>query len=106
MRNTIIKDPVLEPFHLSKDQYCYTVVETITPDEKNIGKFKKKDNGNQGQNYEKQLGYYTNLAGALKVIAKYKLNNKKEYSTVLEYVKEWEFQKEEISKLLSKLELV
>ena len=42
MRNTIIKDPVLEPFHLSKDQYCYTVVETITPDEKNIENLKKR----------------------------------------------------------------
>ena len=73
---------------------------------KTLENLKKKDNGNRGQNYEKQLGYYTNLAGALKVIAKYKLNNKKEYSTVLEYVKEWETQKEEISKLLSKLELL
>jgi len=106
MRNTIIKDPVLEPFHLSKDQYCYTVVETITPDEKNIGKFKKKDNGNQGKDYEKQLGYYTNLAGALKAIAKHKLHNKQEYSTILEYIKEWESQKEETEKLLHKLKLV
>ena len=57
MRNTIIKDPVLEPYHLSKDQYCYTLIETITPDEKNIGKFGKKDNGNQGKDYEKPIGY-------------------------------------------------
>ena len=47
MSNTIIKDPVLEPFHLSKDQYCYTVVETITPEEKNLGRFGNKGNANQ-----------------------------------------------------------
>tara|TARA_S200002703_G_scaffold7784_2_gene8019 strand:- start:1298 stop:1618 length:321 start_codon:yes stop_codon:yes gene_type:complete len=106
MRNTIIKDPVLEPFHLSKDQYCYTVIETITPDAKNIGKFGKKDNGNQGKDYEKPLGYYTSLAAALKSIAKFKLHSEKEYSSVLSYIKEWEYQQEEIKKLLSKLELI
>ncbi len=106
MRNTIIKDPILTPFHLSKDQYCYTLIETITPDEKNIGKFGKVDNGNQGQDYEKAIGYYTNLASALKKIAGLKLHNKQAYSSIKEYVKEWEYQKEEISKLLNKLELV
>lgn len=106
MRNTIIKDEILEPFHLSKDQYCYTVIETITPDEKNIGKFGKPDNGNQGQNYEKPIGYYTNLASALKKIATLRLNNKQSYTSIKEYVKEWEYQKEEISKLLTQLELV
>tara|TARA_R110000822_G_scaffold233595_1_gene364966 strand:+ start:256 stop:573 length:318 start_codon:yes stop_codon:yes gene_type:complete len=103
MRNTIIKDPALIPFHLSKDQYCYTVIETITPDEKNIGKFGKKDNGNQGKDYEKQLGYYSNLGSALKVIAKQKMNVKHEYSSILEYIKEWEYQKEEMEKLLTKI---
>ena len=42
MANTIIKDPALIPFYIAKDQYCFTVIEVITPDEKNIGKFKKK----------------------------------------------------------------
>ena len=42
MSYTIIKDPVLEPFYISKDQYCYTVVEKITPDEKNLEKGKVK----------------------------------------------------------------
>ena len=106
MRNTIIKDPILEPYHLSKDQHCYTLIETITPDEKNIGKFGKKDNGNQGKDYEKPIGYYTNLASALKKIATLKLHNQQSYSTVKEYIKEWEYQKEEIAKLLTQLELV
>lgn len=105
MRNTIIKDPSLSPFHLSKDQYCYTVIETITPDEKNIGKFKKEDNGNQGKDYEKQLGYYSTLGSALKVIAEYKMNVKHEYSSIIEYIKEWEYQKKEIEKLLGDIEI-
>tara|TARA_R110000772_G_scaffold64705_3_gene144626 strand:- start:192 stop:509 length:318 start_codon:yes stop_codon:yes gene_type:complete len=103
MKNTIIKDPSLAPFHLSKDQYCYTVIETITPDEKNIGKFGKKDNGNQGKDYEKQLSYHSTLASALKVIATSKMHNKLEYSSIKEYIKEWETQKELIEKLLDKI---
>tara|TARA_R110000796_G_scaffold60519_2_gene140017 strand:- start:988 stop:1308 length:321 start_codon:yes stop_codon:yes gene_type:complete len=106
MKNTIIKDPSLVPFHLSKDQHCYTIIETITPDVKNIGKFGKKDNGNQGKDYEKQLSYHSTLASALKCIAKNKMNNKSEYSSIQEYIKEWEYQRELITELLNKLNQV
>ena len=47
MANTIIKDPVLLPYYISKDQYCYTVIEIITPDEKNLGRFGNKGNQNE-----------------------------------------------------------
>ena len=103
MANTTIKDPSIEPFYISKDQYCYTVVETITPDEKNIGKFGKKDNGNQGKDYEKPLGHYSSLAAALKKIAKSKLDLKAEYSTIMEYIDEWQRQQDEMAKLLNKI---
>ena len=103
MANTTIKDPAIEPFYISKDQYCYTVVETITPDEKNIGKFGKKDNGNQGKDYEKPLGHYSSLAAALKIIAKSKLDLKAEYSTIMEYIDEWQRQQDEMAKLLNKI---
>lgn len=102
---TIIKDEVLEPFHISKDQYCYTVVETITPEEKNLGRFGKKGNKNEGKNYEKPLGHYVNLADALKKIAKSKLEFKDEYDSVFEYVKEYNYQKELINKLINKIEI-
>ena len=89
MSYTIIKDPAIEPFHISKDQYCYTVVETITPDEKNL------EAGS--------AGHYTNLSHALKKIAKSKLDLKSEYSTIMEYINEWQRQQDEMNKLLEKI---
>ena len=106
MANTTIRDPELLPFFITKDPYCYTVMEIITPDEKNVGKFKKKNNGNEGKDYEKVVGHYTSLAAALKKIATLRLHNKQSYTSVKEYIAEWELQKEEISKLLTQLELV
>ena len=105
MAITTIKDPSIEPFYISKDQYCYTVVETITPDEKNIGKLGKKDNGNQGKDYEKPLGHYSSLGSALKKIAKSKLDLKTDYSTIMEYIGEWQRQQDDMEKLLNKIEI-
>lgn len=103
MANTIIKDPELLPFFITKDQYCYTVMETITPDDKNIGKFKKKNNGNEGKDYEKVVGHYSNLASALKKIAKGKVDHKKEYSSVMSYIEEYTKEKESMENLLNKI---
>lgn len=103
MANTIIKDPALVPFFISKDQYCFTVMEVITPDEKNIGKFKKKDNGNEGKDYEKPIGHYSSLAAALKKIAKGKVDHKKEYSSIMSYIGEYNKQNEELENLLNKI---
>tara|TARA_B110000858_G_scaffold69363_1_gene80616 strand:+ start:357 stop:674 length:318 start_codon:yes stop_codon:yes gene_type:complete len=105
MSNTIIKDPVLEPFHLSKDQYCYTVVETITPEEKNLGRFGNKGNANEGKDYEKSLGHYSTLAHALKSIAKSKLDKKSEYNSIIEYINTWKEEKEQMNELLNKIGL-
>ena len=103
MANTIIKDPVLEPFYISKDQYCYTVVEVITPDEKNLGRFGNKGNKNEGKDYEKSLGHYGNLAHALKSIAKHKLDKKPEYNSILEYINTWTEEKAAMKELLNKI---
>jgi hypothetical protein len=105
MANTTIKDPAIEPFFISKDQYCYTVMETITPDEKNVGKFGKKDNGNQGKNYEKSMGHYSSLSSALRKITEAKIDLKDEYSTIMEYINEYDKQQELISKLINKIEI-
>ena len=105
MANTTIKDPAIEPFYISKDQYCYTVMETITPDEKNIGKFGKKDNGNQGKDYDKPMGHYSSLSSALKKISISKLDLKSEYSTIMEYINEYDKQQESMAKLLNKIEI-
>ena len=105
MANTTIKDPSIEPFYISKDQYCYTVMETITPDEKNIGKFGKKDNGNQGKDYDKPMGHYASLSSALKKISVSKVDLKSEYLTIMEYINEYDKQQESMAKLLNKIEI-
>jgi hypothetical protein len=105
MANTTIKDPAIEPFFITKDQYCYTVMETITPDEKNVGKFGKKDNGNQGKNYEKSMGHYSSLASALRKITEAKIDLKDEYSTIMDYINEYDKQHELINKLINKIEI-
>jgi flagellar biosynthesis component FlhA len=102
---TIIKDKALEPFHISKDQYCYTVVETITPNEKNLGRFGNKGNKNEGKVYEKPLGHYGDLSEALKKIVKAKVEIKEEYNSILEYVAEYDQQKETINKLFNQVNI-
>jgi len=94
---TIIKDPALEPFHISRDQHCYTVVETITPDSKNLEK------GSKGKVYEKPLGHYGNLASALKRISVAKVDLKEEYTSVMEYINAYNQQTETINKLFDKV---
>ncbi len=96
---TIIKDPALEPFHISRDQHCYTVVETITPDAKNLEK------GSKGKAYEKPLGHFGNLESALKKIVRAKVELKEEYNSILEYVGEYNQQKETINKLFNQVNL-
>ncbi len=103
MANTIIKDPVLNPFYLVKDQYCYTVMEVITPEAKNLGRFGNKGNKNEGKDYEKPLGHYGNLASALKKIAKSKLDVKSEYNSIKEYIDTWNEEKLAMEELLNKI---
>ncbi len=96
---TIIKDKALEPFHISRDQHCYTVVETVTPEAKNL------EAGSKGKVYEKPLGHYGNLKSALKKIAKAKVELKKEYSSILEYIKAYDQQKETINQMFNQVNL-
>ena len=103
MANTIIKDPALIPFYISKDQYCFTVIEVITPDEKNIGIFKKKDNGNEGKDYEKPLRHHSNLSSALQKIPKSKVDHKKDYSSIMSYIEEYKKETNAMEQLLNKI---
>jgi len=99
MSYTIIKDPALGRFHISKDAYCYTVVETITPDEKNL------ENGSKGKAYEKPVGHYGKLSNALAKIAKGKVDRKTEYNSVISYIREYEKERKLMNELLNKLEI-
>ena len=105
MSHTIIRDESIKPFYISKDQYCYTVMEVITPDKKNLGRFGKKGNKNAGKDYEKSIGHFNTLSSALRKISKEKIDNTKDYDSIGSYIKEYESIKQQTEKLLNKIEI-
>ena len=93
-----IKDPVLEPYYIGRDSHCYTVYEIVTPQEKYLEK------GSEGKPYEKAIGHYSSLAGALKKIARFKLDlPDRTYHSVKEYIDRHEALLNEMEKLYKKL---
>jgi hypothetical protein len=88
--DTIITDPVLEPFFISKSQSGgYTVYERVIKGEKNT-------------EYIKTICYPGNFNYALKTIANEKLNSgtNKTYN-LKEYITRWESIQKEMSMLTS-----
>lgn len=69
-----ITDPLLEPYMIQFDQYCYTVVKKIKA-------------GNTGKEREQLVGYYTNLEKCLDVIAEDSIKNQ-DYESVQDFVDE------------------
>lgn len=100
MSYTIIKDPSLEPFYVSKDQYCYTVYENVTPDPSNL------ENDSKGKDYQKSHGHFSKFSNALESIARMKLDSQnKEYDTIRSYIKDWEYQVKLMEKILKTINL-
>ena len=80
---TVISDPMLEPYYITKDDMCYTVNERITPNEdhfRSVGK---------GTEYSKPQGFYPRFDGALRKVCQEKLHNKKEYSSLQTYLEDF-----------------
>ena len=71
-----LKDPVLEPYYLQLDDYGYVLHKSITA-------------GESGNDYSQVIGYYNNLASALKALAK---NNSmsKNYDSIQAYIDNYE----------------
>jgi hypothetical protein len=88
---SVIKDEVLEPFFISRDNYCYTVYENI------------KSSETPGNVYLKTHGHFSDLEPCLKSIAKMKIHKKKEFSSLKEYIGEWVEIQEQFNKQLSVL---
>lgn len=100
MNNTIIKDPNLEPFYISKDKYCYTVIELITPTRTRGKSIKTKEP------YEKSIGHYTHINHALKAIARGKLTSPpKSYNSVKDYLSYYKEINDELKTLLNKMDI-
>lgn len=74
--DVLIEDALIEPYFITKSPATgYTVYERIE-----TGKDKKQ--------YIKTIGYFTNFAGCLRVIAKELINHKDKnhYTTIKEYI--------------------
>jgi hypothetical protein len=80
---TVISDPLLEPYYVTKDDMCYTVNERIIPNEDH---FRSKGKGTE---YSKPQGYYCNFKQALEKISNEKLHTKKEYSSLQTFLQEF-----------------
>ena len=80
---TTISDPLMEPFYITKDEVCYTVVERITPD---ANHFRSKGKGTE---YAKPQGYYASFELALIKISEELMHTKRNYDSLSEYIEEY-----------------
>ena len=92
---TIIRDPKIEPYFIGKDAYCYTVYQTITPDTKYT------ENNKPGKEYTKALGHFSSFGNCLQSIARNKVNDKKSYQSIREYIDMFNDVQKEINSLIS-----
>ena len=67
-----IKDPLIEPYYIQLDDYCYAVQKGIIAEE-------------SGKEYQQTLGYYATLGKALEAIAKNEAMSIS-YDTIQEYI--------------------
>lgn len=105
---TIIRDPLMEPFFLSKDRYSYTLLETkIATYEGKRGRRPKvtPELLKQEKTYESPIGYYTTLEGAIKKIIDLKMERKNKYNSLKSYLSEYKKVLKEISTLFEKIKI-
>ncbi len=86
---TLIKDPILEPYFIGKDTYCYTVYENAVSSE------------SPNKTYLRSWGHHNNLGSCLKGIARLKLSKTKEYNSIREYISEWNSIQEKFEQLVN-----
>lgn len=86
---TIIRDPQIEPFFISKDQHGYTV------------NFSKSDGGDKiKKEYTKVIGHYSTFGLALLKISKELTDLTPQYNSVSEYLKTFIEIEKRINKLI------
>ena len=92
---TIIRDPKIEPFYISKDAYCYTIFKTVTPDTRYT------EDNKPGKEYAKALGHFSSFGSCLKRLAKEKLDSQQNYESIQEYIQTYKKLEESIKDLLN-----
>ena len=80
---TTISDPSMEPYFITKDEVCYTVMERITP---NADHFRSKG---KGKEYTKPQGYYPEFEQALRKVTQCKLHTRTDYDNLNEFLSEF-----------------
>jgi len=86
--NITIRDPLLEPYFIIKDKYCYTLhVKTKTNPKYTVDGTSKET--------IKSVGHFANIVSCLKRIARDKVHFKKEYNSIQEYINEFNRIKED-----------
>jgi hypothetical protein len=81
--NQTLRDPKLEPFFITVDDYCFTIKERVTSDTDHF-----KSSG-KAKVYEKSLFYVPNLGMALSRIAELKAGIG-DFNSLDEYLKNYE----------------
>ena len=85
---TIVKDPVMEPFFITRSQTGgYTVYERVIK-------------GENDTPYIKTIGYPSNFGNALKCVAREILNEERKTYSLKEYVKRWESVENSLSSII------
>jgi hypothetical protein len=92
---TTIRDPRIEPYFIGKDAHCYTIYVSITPD------VKYTTDNKPGKNYTKVIGHYSTFGNCLKGIARNKVNDKKNYDSIKEYIESFKNIQQELEKLIN-----
>jgi hypothetical protein len=101
---TLIKDPSIEPYFISKDSNSFTLWEACKTDENakpKRGRKKVVTDENRDKITYKSHGYYTQFENCLNGIAKLKINHTKNYDTIKSYVDEYKRVKEELNKIIN-----
>jgi hypothetical protein len=77
-----ITDPILEPYFIGLDPYCYIVYEKMPG----------------GKGYNTVVGHYKNVGSCLNVIAKKKIDSQ-DYDSVEKYLSEFKKIQEQLNKI-------
>ena len=77
---TLIEDPNLDPFFITKDEHCYTVNRKVTS---NANHFRSTG---KSKTYSKALTFHAKFEDALKRITEEQLHNKEHYTNLNDFL--------------------
>ena len=77
---TLIEDPSMEPFFITKDEHCYTVNKKVTS---NADHFRSTG---KSKTYTKALTFHADFGTALERITKEQLHTKEHFKTLSDFL--------------------